>query len=132
MAKFEPEIEGKINRDFLIHPKNIFIYPENLKRCCYKNLHFEHLRKWSNGWGLLVYQKPPHNEDPFFDYNEYVLIFKTQFHILKSIINKATELNKDVYIFKMDAHSEIWLNIIKPKLESEFKDKDNIIFLWEK
>ena len=132
MARFEPEIINKIDKDFLVHPKNIFVYPDNFKRCCYKNEHFEHLKNWSNGWGLLAYLKPLHQKEPFFEYNEYILIFKTQLRILKGITDKAAELNKDVYIFKMDGNKEIWEKIIKPQLEIQYENKNNIIFLWEK
>ena len=132
MAKFEPDILNKIDKNFLIHPKNIFIYPSNLKQCCFNNDHFDHLSKWSNSWGLLVYKNPLHMEEPFFNYQEYIQIFQTQLAILKPIVSRAKKLNKNIYIYKMDGDKNIWQKIIKPQLELEFEQSNHVIFLWEK
>lgn len=132
MAKFKPEILQKIDKDFLTHEKNLFVYPTNFYRNELENPHFDHLSRWSNGWGFLVTKKPQKYDDKFYSKEEYIPIFKTYLAILIPIVVRAEKLKKDIYIFKMDTDQNLWINIIKPEFENAFEQKDNVIFLWEK
>jgi hypothetical protein len=133
MARFEPEIISKIDKDFLTHSKNIFIYPTNEYRKELDNPIFEHLKKWTNAWGFLVTRKPnKYNKDKFYSKQEYIGIFITNIQILLPIVFKAKELGKNIYIFKMDNDPVLWEEIIKPGMEKKFENTDNVIFLWEK
>jgi hypothetical protein len=132
MARFEPETLKKIDKNFLIHPKNIFIYPTNFYRTEFDNPHFEHLSGWSNGWGFLVTKKPSKYQDRFYLKEEYTSIFKTYMAILIPVVLRAEKMNKDIYIFHMGEDPILWAEIIKPEMEKAFENKNNVIFLWEK
>jgi len=133
MALFKPEILKEINEDFLKRPHSIFVYPDNYYRTEYENPFFEHLARWSNGWGFLVTKKPKkYINDKFYSQEEYLPIFHTYLEILKRIVIRGDELNKHIFIFKMDDDPKLWEELIKPEIEKTLENRSSAIFLWEK
>ena len=120
-----------ITREYLrSHPKEIFVYGDNLKRRGNKGA--AELRDEPNTYGFITKKYPSGCDDAFYKPGEYRQIFDMELCRLRMVIMGNPDTT--YLISKLGAglanRFGIFETVIEPKIKTELECLPNVKFLW--
>lgn len=130
MAKYDNFI---ITKKFLDeNPNAIFVFGDNIRRTGYGGAAM--FRDHPQAYGFITKKNPDSADESFYRPDNY----RTDFNIYALELQLFIEKNQDktFYISQLGGglanRYKIWEQVIKPGLEKDFSDYENVIFLWDK
>lgn len=129
MAKFNDLI---ITENFLEkNPDSYFVFGDNTVRTGYGGGAI--LRDHPRAYGFITKLFPDNRDSSFYTVDQYKEVFFEELEKLKEFVSGHPD--KKIYISQIGGglanKYRIWENLIKPVIEKEFSEFDNVVFLWQ-
>ena len=129
MAQFKDII---VTKEFLNQNEDIyFVFGDNTVRTGYGGAAI--LRDHPRSYGFITKIFPDNRDSSFYTVDDYEDVFFEELEKLKEFVSNHP--NNKIYISQIGGglanKYKIWENIIKPNMEKEFSEFDNVVFLWK-
>ncbi len=130
MAQFKDII---VTNEFLDeNPDIYFVFGDNTVRTGYGGAAI--LRDHPRAYGFITKIFPDNRDSSFYTVDDYEDVFFEEVEKLKEFV--SSHPNEKIYISQIGGglanKYKIWENIIKPNMEKEFSEFENVVFLWKK
>jgi hypothetical protein len=130
MAQFKDII---VTNEFLDeNPDIYFVFGDNTVRTGYGGAAV--FRDHPRAYGFITKIFPDNRDSSFFTVDDYEDVFFGELERLKEFV--YSHPNNKIYISQIGGglanKYKIWENMIKPNIEKEFMEFDNVVFLWKK
>lgn len=130
MATFKDII---VTKQFLDENLDVyFVFGDNTVRTGYGGAAI--LRDHPRAYGFITKIYPDNRDTSFFTVDDYEDVFFEELEKLKEFV--SSHPNNKIYISQIGGglanKYKIWENIIKPNLEKELSNYENVTFLWKK